>query len=55
MQHCDLVKFAEHSPTNEDIQKTFDACKEFILETEVGDENETINHSTIKGKIQNAV
>jgi len=34
MQHCDLVKFAEHQPATEDIQKTFDACKRFIVETE---------------------
>jgi len=33
LQHCDLVKFAEHQPSRDDIQKTFDACKEFILET----------------------
>ena len=34
MQHCDLVKFAEYQPASEDIQKTFDACKRFIVETE---------------------
>lgn len=33
MQHCDLVKFAEHRPETEEIQKTFDACKRFIEET----------------------
>jgi hypothetical protein len=32
--HCDLVKFARHTPTNEDIQMTFDALKQFIHETE---------------------
>jgi len=31
--HCDLVKFAEHQPTTDDIQKTFDSCKTFISET----------------------
>ncbi|MCD6586882.1 MAG: hypothetical protein J7K96_14095 [Desulfobacteraceae bacterium] len=31
---CDLVKFAKHQPQTEDIQKTFDSCKEFILETQ---------------------
>ncbi len=30
---CDLVKFARHQPQTEDIQKTFDSCKEFILGT----------------------
>ena len=33
LQHCDLVKFAEHVPSTEDIQNTFDACKNFIFET----------------------
>ena len=33
LKHCDLVKFAEHQPTTEDIQKTFDSCKNFIVET----------------------
>ncbi|MCP4681914.1 MAG: hypothetical protein GY864_06260 [Desulfobacterales bacterium] len=42
--HCDLVKFAEYKPTQDDIQKTFDSCKAFIAETreprEIGiDEN----------------
>jgi len=32
--HCDLVKFAEHQPRAEDIQKTFDSCKAFIKGTE---------------------
>ncbi|UCD85715.1 MAG: hypothetical protein JSU92_05850 [Deltaproteobacteria bacterium] len=35
LSHCDLVKFAEHHPTNDEIQKTFDACKQFIVETEI--------------------
>jgi hypothetical protein len=34
LEHCDMVKFAEHSPTNDEIQKTFDACKRFVVETE---------------------
>ncbi len=33
LQHCDLVKFAELQPTRNDIQDTFDSCKNFILET----------------------
>jgi len=33
LTHCDLVKFARHSPTNEQIQRTFDLVKEFILKT----------------------
>jgi hypothetical protein len=34
LRHCDLVKFAEHQPQAEDIQKTFDSCKAFIKGTE---------------------
>ena len=33
LKHCDLVKFAAHQPTTDDIQNTFDSCKTFILET----------------------
>lgn len=34
LRHCDLVKFAEHRPQAEDIQRTFDSCKAFIKGTE---------------------
>ena len=34
LTHCDLVKFAKHQPQTEDIQKTFDRCKEFIVGTQ---------------------
>ncbi len=33
LQHCDLVKFARHEPTNEQIQETFDLVKAFIEKT----------------------
>jgi len=33
LTHCDLVKFAKHSPTNEQIQRTFDLVKKFIEKT----------------------
>ncbi|MHC4426767.1 MAG: hypothetical protein ACYSYV_11825 [Planctomycetota bacterium] len=33
LQHCDLVKFARHEPTTEQIQKTFDLVKDFIEKT----------------------
>jgi hypothetical protein len=33
LRYCDLVKFAEHQPEAVNIQKTFDTCKNFILET----------------------
>jgi hypothetical protein len=31
--HCDMVKFAELQPTNQDIQQTFDICRNFIQAT----------------------
>ena len=37
LQHCDMVKFARHQPTNEEIQQIFDACKQFIAETETAE------------------
>ena len=40
LQHCDLVKFAELEPSTEDIQGTFDACKNFIIETQLDPEEE---------------
>lgn len=33
LMHCDLVKFARHAPTTEQIQRTFDLVKDFIERT----------------------
>ena len=33
LRHCDLVKFAEYQPMNDEIQRTFDACKNFVEST----------------------
>ena len=33
LNHCDLVKFAKHQPTQEQIQTTFDLVKGFIEKT----------------------
>ncbi|MHC4520670.1 MAG: hypothetical protein ACYTAS_18930, partial [Planctomycetota bacterium] len=33
LTHCDLVKFARHAPTTEQIQRTFDLVKDFIERT----------------------
>ncbi|MGA2092157.1 MAG: BatD family protein [Sedimentisphaerales bacterium] len=33
LTHCDLVKFAKHSPTDEQIQRTIDLAKNFIEQT----------------------
>jgi hypothetical protein len=33
LTHCDLVKFAKHDPTRQQVQHTFDIVKEFIDKT----------------------
>ncbi len=33
LTHCDLVKFAAHEPSAENIQNTFDTCRDFIEQT----------------------
>ena len=37
LTHCDLVKFAKHAPTTEQIQETFDLVKDFIERTKSED------------------
>lgn len=37
LTHCDLVKFARHDPTTEQIQRTFDLVREFIEKTRADD------------------
>jgi hypothetical protein len=38
LTHSDLVKFAAHQPTVDDIQNTFNSCKKFIIETRIKDQ-----------------
>jgi hypothetical protein len=33
LTHCDLVKFAKHDPTTDQVQRTFDLVKDFIART----------------------
>jgi hypothetical protein len=35
LMHCDLVKFAAYQPTTNDIQSTFNSCRDFISETKI--------------------
>lgn len=35
LAHCDLVKFAAFEPTGEDVQRTFDSCRDFIMTTKI--------------------
>ncbi|MDZ7859119.1 MAG: hypothetical protein U5O15_00385 [Candidatus Krumholzibacteriota bacterium] len=36
--HCDMVKFALLQPTQEDVRKTFDFCRDFIDATKIKEE-----------------
>jgi len=47
LTHCDLVKFARHSPTAEQIQETFDLVKDFIEKTK-SDERKIDVTDTVK-------
>jgi hypothetical protein len=33
LQHCDLVKFARHEPTADDMRRTFDSATAFVNQT----------------------
>ena len=33
LKHCDMVRFATYAPEKQEIQATFNSCKEFILAT----------------------
>ena len=33
LKHCDMVRFATYAPGRQEIQATFNSCKEFILAT----------------------
>jgi len=35
LQHCDLVKFAEHQPSRSDMETVLESCREFIRQTKV--------------------
>jgi len=49
LRHCDLVKFAKHNPTTEQVQKTFDLVKNFV-ETTKSDEKKIDVTETILTK-----
>ena len=40
LKHCDLVKFAELHPDDEEISKTFESCKAFVIGTMEKQESE---------------
>lgn len=44
---CDMVKFAEHRPDRDDIQKTFDSCNEFITATREPEQAEEVKQNAV--------
>jgi hypothetical protein len=49
LTHCDLVKFAKHDPTHEQIQRTFDLVREFIEKTK-SDEQKIDVTDSVQGR-----
>jgi hypothetical protein len=47
LQHCDLVKFARHNPTTEQIQETFNLVKDFIEKTKSDERKVDVTEMTI--------
>jgi hypothetical protein len=37
LDHCDLVKFAKHEPESEEISRTVESCRDFVVETREAD------------------
>ena len=54
LTHCDLVKFARHTPTTQQIQETFDLVKHFI-ETTKSDEKKIDVTETESEKVTDVV
>jgi len=46
LQHCDLVKFAKHNPTTQQIQETFDLVKDFIEKTKSDEQKVDVTEMT---------
>ena len=51
LTHCDLVKFAKHNPTSEQIQKTFDLVKKFIEKTKSDEKQIDITKQMVKAEV----
>jgi hypothetical protein len=50
LTHCDLVKFAKHDPTTEQIQRTFDLMKDFIERTKSDDRKVDVTDKVVTGE-----
>lgn len=52
LKHCDLVKFARHSPTDEQIQRTFDMVTGFIEKTRSDEKKIDVTETNIEQTIE---
>ena len=48
LTHCDLVKFAKHTPTSEQIQTTFNLVKDFIETTKSDEKKIDVTETVLK-------
>ncbi len=55
LRHCDLVKFAKHNPTSEQIQKTFDLVKDFIETTKSEEKKIEVTKANIEESVEAGV
>ena len=52
LKHCDLVKFAMHNPTTEQIQKTFDLVKNFIEKTKSDEKKIDVTETYVQETVE---
>jgi hypothetical protein len=52
LTHCDMVKFAKYSPTEEQIQKTFDLVKSFIEKTKSDEKNIDVTETETEESVE---
>jgi hypothetical protein len=52
LKHCDLVKFAMHNPTTEQIQKTFDLVKDFIEKTKSDEKKIDVTETYVQETVE---
>jgi hypothetical protein len=51
LTHCDLVKFAKHEPTTEQIQRTFDLVKDFVERTKSEERMVDVTDGVVPGPV----
>jgi len=52
LTHCDLVKFAKHKPSTEQIQKTFDLVKDFIETTKSDEKKVDVTGTNLQQSVE---